>query len=337
MRRPAFQTDYRRGVRQVDGFTLVELLVAIGVVTLLLVLFLQLLSATTTTITRSNKQLDASSFARIALDRFGNDWSGAILTNGATALYYTSPGSSGNSALAFVTASRARGPTSSATGWTTDTRSAYVGYKVTPFSQSVPGSSTQQPLPSLGRADGRFTFSTQAIGSKATYNLWDLFGTGNNRIPWDLSNVPPTTGARTDEACMNWQLLVNGVFRLHISFVLDDGSVVQTPPGYRNFFVNGGSSAPCTPIAFSSTFSADPNRRYVKGIIVGLAVLDEKTRNLAYLSDNNFVSTINGQILRPTLDGETPELTWNRNLASVTFQPARQNLRFFQRFFAVNL
>lgn len=326
-----------RSLRCSSAFTLVELLVSVAIVALLLVLFLQLLSGTTATLTRSNKQLDSSSLARIALDRFDNDWSGAILKNGTTALYYSSSGTGGNSAIAFVTTSRARGPTSSSGGWTTDTRSAYVGYKITPFSQSVPGSSTTQSIESLGRADGRFTFSTQSIASGAAYNLWDLFGTGNTRIPWDLSTVPPSSGARTDERCMNWQVLVNGVFRLHISFVLDDGSIVQTPPAYRNFFVNGNSSSPCTAIAFSQSTSADPNSRYVKGLIVGIAVLDEKTRNLAYVSDNNFVATISGQILRPTQTGETPGSIWNAHLSSVTFSPARQNLRFHQRFYGVGL
>jgi hypothetical protein len=136
---------------------------------------------------------------------------------------------------------------------------------------------------------------------------------------------------------MNWQLLVNGVFRLHISFVLDDGTIVQTAPGYRNFFVNGNSSSPCTPIAFSESTSSDPNRRYVKGLIVGIAVLDEKTRNLAYLANSSFTTTISGQIQRPVSDGETPSSVWNRNLSAVTFSPARQNLRFYQRFYSVNL
>jgi hypothetical protein len=298
---------------------------------------MQMLSGTTATIARSNKQLDASSMARIALDRFGNDLASAILKNGATALNYSSAGTSGNSAIAFATTSRARGPTTTSSGWTTDTRSAYVGYKITLFNQTVPGTTTSQSIASLGRADGRFTYSTQSIGSYASYNLWDLFGTGNTRVPWDLSNGPPPVIGRNDETSMNWQVLVSGVFRLHISFVLDNGSIAQTPPAYRNFFVNGGTSSPCTPIAFSQNTSADPNARYVKGLIVGVAVLDEKTRNLAYLADSNFASTISGQILRPTLVGETPSQVWNRNLTSVTFAPVRQNLRFYQRFYNVSL
>ena len=320
---------------------MVELLVAMTIVTLLLVFLLQMISATTATITASTRQLDTASLARIVLDRFDNDFAGAILTNGTTALYYSEPGNAGNSAIAFVSGSRARGPTTQTAAWTTDTRSAFLGYRVRLVNQNVGGTTTPS-IASLNRGDGRFTLSTADIGNDATQNLWDLFGTTNKRLPNDLTN--PTD----DQQSLNWQVIADTIFRFHISFVLDDGRVVQIPPSYRNFFSNGGMGATgCIPIAFSKTTSADVNHRYVTGLIVGVAVLDQNTRNLAYKIDNAFWTTVGNKISRPTSDGETPVKFWNAKLLQLTsndpnnsaylFPPIRRNIRFYERFYSLNL
>jgi prepilin-type N-terminal cleavage/methylation domain-containing protein len=318
------------------GFTLVEMLVAMAVMTLLLTFVFQMLSGTTATINASNKQMDTALLARIVLDRFGNDFSGALFSNGATALYYSDPGNAGNSALGFVSASRARGPTTAAGPWTTDVRSAIVGYRIRSVLQNV-GRTATANIPSLNRGDGRLTFSVRDAGQKATYNLWDVFGSNSTRMPNDLISG--------SEGILNWQIIANGIFRMHISFILDDGRVVQTPPSYQNFFANGGTGS-CVPLAVSAEQSADLNRRYVKGLIVGVAVLDETTRNLAYSVDNTFWTTVAGKIGRPSQDGETPVEFWNARLATLTssapnsadylFPPVRQSLRFYERFYSVS-
>src|SRR6267143_38073 len=341
MRNPLLRRDIGR-TAVANGFTLFELLMSISVVVLLLVCVVELLNGTTATITASNKKLDTASLARIALDRFGNDFSGAVLSGGATALYYSETSTSGNSAIAFATSSRARGPTTQTNPWTTDTRAAFIGYRVRPVTQYV-GGTTNASVPCLNRGDGRFTLSTSDISAnKASFNLWDVFGTGNARIPNDLTVAPSSN----DQRVLDWQIIANSIFRLHISFILDDGSIVQTPPSYRNFFVNT-STGTCVAIAFSSFNSADANSRYVKALIVGVAVLDEKTRNLVYNIDNTFWTTIGGKILRPTANGETPAENWNQKLATLTsnnqgdsnylFPPVRQNIGFYQRLYSVHL
>ncbi len=334
----------------IASFTLVELLISMTLLVLLLTLVTRIVSGTAATIKASSTQIDTASQARIVLDRFDNDFSSALLGNGMTVLYYSDPGVAGNSAIAFVTHSRARGPTTSFPPWSTDTRGAFIGYKITPFSQAI-ATNTNQSLPSLGRGDGRFTFSVPDIANKATQNLWDLFGTGNLRLPNDISVNPlpnvPIPDPRPDEKSINWQVIARDIFRMHISFVLNDGRVVQTPPAYRNFYSNGGmGSTGCIPAAFSTETSNDPSQSYVKGMIVGLAVLDDKTRNLAYKVDNNFWTTVGTKISRPTADGETPAQFWSQKLATLTatdpadpkyiFPPVRQNLRFYQRFYSVN-
>src|SRR6267378_1349020 len=175
MRKPLLRQDIAR-TAVANGFTLFELLMSMSVVVLLLVCVVELLNGTTATITASNKKLDTASLARIALDRFGNDFSGAVLSGGATALYYSVTSTSGNSAIAFATSSRARGPTTQTNPWTSD-----------------------------------------ISANKASFNLWDVFGTGNARIPNDLTVAPSSN----DQRVLDWQIIANSIFRLHISFILD--------------------------------------------------------------------------------------------------------------------
>jgi hypothetical protein len=324
------------------SFTVVELLISMTILVLLLTLVTRIVSGTASIIKASNAQIDTASLARIVLDRFDNDFSSVLLSNGTTVLYYSDTTVYGNSAIAFVTGSRARGPTTSFPPWTTDTRGAFVGYRIRPVAQYIGGSSPS--IPCLNRGDARFTLSTPDIGNNATQNLWDTFGTTNPRLPNDLTLIPPAN----DQRVLNWQVIANAIFRMHISFVLNDGRIVQAPPTYRNFYSNGGMGASaCVPVAFSRQTSSDLNQAYVKGIIVGLAVLDEKTRNLAYIVDNNFWTTVGTKLSRPTLDGETPVQFWSTKLQTLTsndpadpnylFPPVRQNIRFYQRFYNVNL
>jgi prepilin-type N-terminal cleavage/methylation domain-containing protein len=329
---------------QLQAFTLVELLVAVAILALLLGFVMRLLSGTSATVTASNKQIETASLARIALDRFGADFSGAVLNGGATALHYSESGDAGNSTIGFVSTSRARGPTTQTNPWTFDTRSAFVGYRVRLVAQNIGVNIGTPSLPCLNRGDGRFTLSKADISSNlASYNLWDVFGTGSLRMPNDL-----TANNTADSHILNWQVIGNAILRLHVTFVLDNGAITQTPPMYRNFFSNGGmGTTGCVPIAFSRETSADANKRYVKGLIVGVAVLDEATRNLAYRIDNNFATTMGNKIKRPTQDGETPVEVWSQNLRTFTssnatdanylFPPMRENLRFYQQFYSVNL
>ena len=181
----------------------------------------------------------------------------------------------------------------------------------------------------------------QDIANLATPNLWDVFGTTQKRIPNDL------TASSDDQRILNWQPIANGIFRMHISFVLNDGRVVQTPPAYLNFFSNGGMGGTAyVQLRFLGNRPLTLTV-HVKGLIVGVVALDETTRNLAYKVDNNFATTIANKIARPTADGETPVQFWNQKLRTLTsntpgdpnylFPPVRQSIRFYQRFYNVNL
>lgn len=309
-----------------DAFSLVELLIAIAVLSIILVMTLQMVTAVTRTTSASSRQMDAASMARIALDRFGSDFEGAVLNGGATALYYPGDSSNPNSAIGFLTKARPRGHseiTSNTQRIINDIRGVVVGYRIVQATANL-------PYPSLRRGDARFTFSEYQDGNFADFNVARMLGTAASRLPSEL----------TSSGGLFAGLLVigTGIFSFHISFVLNDGTVVQTPPTYSRIAVNGNTGS-CTPIAFTewdSTTGAS-----VRGLIVGIALLDSESYNLARtldptLFDPTAPTNIASQLGRPTQDGETPVAVWSRNLPNVTTLPVRRNLRFFQRFYSVN-
>jgi hypothetical protein len=175
-----------------------------------------------------------------------------------------------------------------------------------------------QDYPMASRGDGSLLY-VDPIGSiieKASSDLSD----GGNDI-------------------LNWQVLGTGIIRLHISFLLNNGKTVQTPPGYKTptdqVFPNGVNIASsCKLIPFRAEDSVDGST-YVVGMTLGIAVLDTRTRNLAFKSTPSFAD----QFSRPLNDGETPIAVWNKKLETLgdsqISKPVRANIRFYERMYTV--
>jgi type II secretory pathway pseudopilin PulG len=339
------------------GFTIIELLVSAAVIVALLVMTAQMVTQTMKVTNASNKRMDADSMARIAFDRFGLDFSCAMLNNSAAALYHTPmsgarPDPKANSGIGFLTTSRAR--FISDPDVKNDVRGAVIGYKIQNSGLQLSGAALTH-VPVLHRGDARLTFSVTDESRRAGCDVPSILGTKNaddqsvRRLPNDIvENFPHAIGGTDPEAAfLDFQSLGDGIVRLHISFVLDDGRIVQTlqqpsatPPfdaTYRDFPATGGlATTGVLPIAFSPETSADANKRYVKGLIVGLAVLDFSTLRQGYLVDENYADSLADELKRPE-DGQTPVEAWQANLPNVRFAPVRQNIRFYQRFYGANL
>lgn len=309
------------------GFTLVELLVAMAVFALMLGIGMQLVSSTAQTTGSSTKRMATASMSRIALDRFEADASRAILTGGATVIYYgDSTNRSGNSAIGWATSSRSRFTTN--TNVNQEVRGATVGYQVRELQYKF--GQTSATIPILQRGDGRLSYRRRSSGDRCDYMFARIFGA--NELPGDLRSA-------TTETALNFQGLGDGIVRFHVSFLQDDGSIVQVPPSYASFDAIGGTNG-CLPIAFSAATSADPNKRFVKAMIVGVAVLDEGTLRLSHERDSGFLATIGTALERPMLSEETPVAVWSAKLtanAGSLSRPILQNLRFYQRLIPANL
>jgi hypothetical protein len=139
-----------------------------------------------------------------------------------------------------------------------------------------------------------------------------------------------------------WQVLGTGIIRFHISFLLNTGRIVQTPPDYKttaNIFPEGvDDTDPCKFIPFRAEDSNDANRDYVVGLIASIAVLDTRTRDQAFKSDTT--GTFPGKFERPPASGTSSEKTalsvWNEKLLTANIsKPVRANIRFYERMFTV--
>jgi len=323
-------TLVRRRIGASAGFSLIELLVATAVMAMLLVVTLQILTQTSSAVKVADRHRDTDAQIRTAMDRLETDFATAMLGGGSSALVRSV--NETNSFLRFICLSRAREGSAS-----TQPRGAVVGYGVNDVQQTLGGRTFTAGL--LRRGDGRISFDSQFA---------DVF----NR----LSQSPPT--AVIPDA--NWEAIAGGIVRFHISYLLDNGDIVQVPPAYsmispqdskRVEFLNY-DPAPTPPkqptapplatgwqaVAFApenAHSSSDPNDplngRYVKALIVSMACASPEV--LALASDAGKLTEL-GQLGTP-VGGQTALATWEQNLSKIDFPPLLQNIRFYQRTLAV--
>lgn len=300
-----------------DAFTLIELLVATAVMSMLLVMALQVLSRTNTAIRSSDRQMGTASEVRGALDRFEMDFSTAMLSGGATALVLDS--NADDSLIRFICLSRARED-----GTTNQPRGAIIGYGINNTIETIGGRKGVQ-YGTLTRWDGRARFSA------TNSTLAQIFQ--------KLSQSPPPSDFMTSEP------LGSGLVRFHISYLLDDGSIVQIPPAYSMLspqnnlptsFLNGlalNTGWMAVSFSRSSAPASGPlTGRYVKALIVAVAGLSAEVVSLANQAGK--LGEVTSKLMSPA-DGETSLKVWETNVNNITFAPLRQGLRFYQRTIAV--
>jgi prepilin-type N-terminal cleavage/methylation domain-containing protein len=294
------------------GFTLIELLVAMVLFTIIIGLTTWAVGSATDTTSAAEKHMDASGQARAFLDRLGADLNTMITEGGVTALYCgNNSDSSGNSAIGFIC--RARPHANSDTAVNQNLRGAVVGYQVRD-TEDLGGT-----FPLVSRGDGALLYKNS--GTHADYRFGEI-----------MKNTADDL-ARGSEKMLNWQTLGSGIIRFHLSFLLNDGTIVQEPPAYKNFGVKIDSS--CKPIPFRAEDSADTKGAYVVGLIAGVAVLDTKTRDSAFKINSTFPTKFG----RPEREGETALAVWNKKLrtlgATEISKPVRANIRFYERIYTV--
>jgi len=308
------------------GFTLVELLAAMILFSMIIGMTAWAVIGATDTTTGAEKQMDTTSQARAFLDRFGADLNTMITDGGITAFYNGGDGSGGNSAIGFICRSRPRATSG-------DRRGVVVAYRIN-TTKDIDG----KDYPMASRGDGTLLYvdptssinPMRSIIEKASSDLSD----GGNDI-------------------LNWQVLGTGIIRFHISFLLNTGKIVQTPPEYINYITRTDQIFPkgvnidnsCKFIPFRAEDSneidpEDPDRRrrlYVVGLVASVAVLDTRTRDQAFKSDTT--GTFPSKFERPPAGSDKTALSaWNDNLGNSTVdisKPVRANIRFYERMYTV--
>jgi hypothetical protein len=288
------------------------MLVAMAVLSLILVLTVEIVSNTGTAIRSADGQRNSSSAARVAMDRLSADFSTAMLTGGATAIVSTDPA---KSEIRFVCLSRAR-----EVGSPVVPRGAVVAYSLRDVTESIGG--TNVTYQTLMRGDGRMVFTRGASTLAIVFR--------------NLSqSVPPA---------MTWEPVGSGLVKFHVSYVLDDGTVTQTPPTYsmvspqtgaRVGFLNGlDLGAGFLAVAFApenSPVSGNHVGRFVQSLIVTVAAVDPAS--LAKATSAQLSAAV--ATLEIPSEGETALAKWQSELADIDFEPIRESIRFYQRTLSV--
>jgi hypothetical protein len=294
------------------GFTLVELLAAMILFSMIIGMTAWAVIGATDTTAGAEKQMDTTMQARAFLDRFGADLNAMMDEGGLTALYYgDTSNAAGNSAIGFVCRSRPRVASA-------DSRGVVVGYRI----NDTTDLSGSYPMISRGDAELRYSASMKSILENASNDLED----GSSDL-FQLGGQP------------TWQVLGTGIIRFHISFLLNTGQIVQAPPNFKttaSIFPDGVSTGDCQFIPFRAEDSATGD--YVVGLIASIAVLDTRTRDQAFKSDTT--GTFPGKFERPPASGTSSEKTalsvWNEKLLTANIsKPVRANIRFYERMFTV--
>ena len=290
------------------GFTLIELLASMILFSMIIGMTAWAVIGATDTTAGAEKQMDTTSQARAFLDRFGSDLNNIMDEGGLTALYYSNASdAAGNSAIGFVCRSRPRVASA-------DSRGVVVGYRINDTSDL----SGNYPMISRGDAELRYVSNMKSIMENAAQDLLDG-GVPLRRI-------------------FNWQVLGTVIVRFHISFLLNTGQIVQTPPNYKtptdDVFPKGVNTSSCKFIPFRAEDSV--NGSYVVGLVASVAVLDTRTRDQAFKSDATFL----GKFERPPVSGVGNDTTalsvWNGKLPTANVsKPVRANIRFYERMYTV--
>ena len=289
------------------GLTLMEVMASTAVLALLLSITVQITTQTDTAIRASERHMKVAVEARTALDRFEADFSTAMLTAGATALVLD--GSNDNSAIRFISLSRAR--LDPAAGGV-QPRGALIGYGIKDADHNITGVNLKDG--SLVRGDGRGRFS------------------GVNSSFAEIFKALAVTAGTS----MDWESIGDGLLRFHISYVLDNGDIVQTPPEYSMIsaqteqpvsFLNGLNTAGWTAVAFAKE-NAPASGRYVVALKVAIAGASPDVIEQARKA--NKLDSVLTALGTPGL-GETALKVWESNLTNIDFLPLRQGVRFYQR------
>ena len=280
------------------GFTLVELLVSLGVLSLLVFFVTSLVNSAATITTLGHKQMDADSQARQFLDRMAIDFAKMVKRNdldffakGTTAPNSVGGAMAGNDRIAFFSQLPGYYPTGSTT--TTQSPVSLIAYRVN--SDSTNGS-LYNKLERLGKG-----LVWNAATADTPIVFWATISTN-----WSAA----TSTTATDTA---YEVVGPKVFRFEYCYLRTNGSLVITPPLDSN---------------------GCANLSQIAAIVADMAVIDSKSK---VLLSNAQITTIAAGLSDYTA-GMTPgqlRTNWQTYLDGITNlpRPAISGIRLYERYF----
>lgn len=248
--------------RQGRGFSIVEILVACGVLAILVTILASAFSGFASLASSSGGRLEVNNQVRAAFDRLAFDlgsriWNDDVQLDFRKNATISGGGVSNNDSLVLLVDARSTEVAS---------RFARIGYEI-----------------------GRETDAASGIAGDGLLRRVEPFWWSD-----DLLNASLTSAAVR-------QLLGGGIFRMEISFLKRDGTVVASPPPQDD----------------------------ISAVIVSTAALDERT--LSKLSVDQLSSL--AQELPDAVDGKLPMAEWRPEGFVSVSRAVAQGVRFHQRYF----
>ena len=284
--------------RRRAGFTLVELLVTVGVLGLLVLLFTQLLNSAATITTLGHKQMDADSQARQLLDRMAVDFAQLVkrsdldfFAKGTVAPNSVGGAMTGNDRIAFY--------------------SGVPGY--------YPSTGSQSPLSLVA-------YRVNSDSTSSSYNKMERMGKG---LVWSgvsstdtpVVFMPLTIGVSTASPSGTWSAATS-------SSASDTAYEVIGPQVFRFeycYLLRSNGSLSITPPTDISGIAA---------IIADIAVIDSKSK---VLLTNTQITSLAGQLSDYAAGVAPGQLltSWQNTLNGITTlpRPAISGIRVYERFF----
>ncbi len=241
------------------AFSLVELMISMTILIVLMILFTKIIDQTSVTIQSADKQIDISMQLQGAMNRLNADLSGIVTQGGATLLVLkdlqTEGGGGLNDALVFATRIRTRQIAGSEES---NARLAVRTYKINPLPDAELEGNT---VPMLALGDETMMWTKQQ---------------GNNSFATALRSALDKALDQSNEASEQFKPLTSGIFRMEVSFLLNDGTTVSIPPRHRDFTKIERSNVYAA--AFNAEDSLDPKKTYVQALVLSFICLDRETR-----------------------------------------------------------
>jgi len=296
----------KRGTgRARDGFTLVELLVAMAVGLIMLVALVELMSSAIAATNGGNRHMDADTEARWVLDRIGSDI--ARMTKRSDVDYYFAKNNPGSDQMVFYSESSGYYPSGVSSGSTGGTVSL-VGYRI--------NASNQMERLSKGLAwNGVAGLPSGA--SPMVYLPATILGT------WPAITA---TGASTDS---DNQVVGDQVFRMELCYLVQNSTVSATL-----------SDTPY--LAPNTTYAGLED---VQAIVVTIAVLDPKSQLLvsgaALAAAGQQLPHVTGtaSATNPNPIPTAPAALWQAQIAANGLglpKAAAGQVRVYQRYYYLN-
>ena len=280
------------------GFTLVELLVSLGVLALLVFFVTSLVNSAATITTLGHKQMDADSQARQFLDRMAIDFAKMVKRNdldffakGTTAPNSVGGAMAGNDRIAFFSQLPGYYPTGSTT--TTQSPVSLVAYRVN--SDSTNGS-LYNKLERMGKG-----------------LVWNAATADTPVVFWATISATWSAATSTTATDAAYDVVGSKVFRFEYCYLRTNGSLVITPP-------------------LDSNGCADLSQ--IAAIVADMAVIDSKSK---VLLTNAQITTLAAGLSDYTA-GMTPgqlRTNWQTYLDGITNlpRPAISGIRLYERYF----